>query len=98
VLFYRRAGDTLLKIARAMRETAARPVQEQPNLLLPTDAAPPSAMGFEAISFLGKDAAGRMGNYHWYTDTFENVDAALLRFEQQFFLELVKRAMAAASS
>jgi hypothetical protein len=39
-----------------------------------------------------------MGNYHWYTDTFENVDAALLRFEQQFFLELVKRAMAAASS
>lgn len=98
VLFYRRAGATLLRIARAMRETAARPIQEHANLLLPTDASPLSAKGFEAISFLGKDAAGRMGNYHWRTDTFENVDAGLLRFEQQFFLEFVKRAMAAPPS
>jgi hypothetical protein len=95
MLFYRRAGATLLRIARAMRESAARPVQEQPNLLLPTDALPPSALGFEAISFLGKDAAGRMGNYHWHTDTFANVDAAFLRFQQEFFVEFVKRAMAA---
>jgi len=94
MLFYRRAGATLLAIARAMRETAARPMQEQPNLLLPTDALPPSALGFEAISFLGKDAAGRLGNYHWHTDTFANVDAAFLRFQQQFFAEFVKRAMA----
>jgi len=95
MLFYRRAGDTLLDIARAMRENATRPVQEQANLLLPTDALPPAALGFEAISFLGKDAAGRMGNYHWHTDTFGNVDAAFMRFQQQFFAEFVKRAMAA---
>ena len=95
MLFYRRAGPTLLQIARAMRQSAARPVQEHANLLLPTDALPPSAMGFEAISFLGKDAAGRMGNYHWHTDTFANVDVAFLRFQQQFFVEFVKRAMAA---
>ena len=62
---------------------------------MPTDALPPSARGFEAISFLGKDAAGRMGNYHWHTDTLDNVDAAFLRFEQRFFAEFVKRAMAA---
>ena len=95
MLFYRHAGATLLRIARAMRPRAGRPVQEQANLLLPTDALPPSALGFEAISFLGKDAAGRMGNYHWHTDTFANVDAAFLRFQQQFFVEFVKRAMAA---
>jgi hypothetical protein len=95
MLFYRRAGATLLGIARAMRNTAGRPIQEQANLLLPTDALPPSARGFEAISFLGKDAAGRMGNYHWRTDTFGNVDAAFLRFQQRFFEEFVKRAMAA---
>jgi hypothetical protein len=95
MLFYRRAGADLLGIARAMRQSAARPVQEHANLLLPTDALPPSALGFEAISFLGKDAAGRMGNYHWHTDTFANVDAAFLRFQQQFFVEFVKRAMAA---
>jgi len=85
----------LLGIARAMRENAGRPVQEQSNLLLPTDALPPSALGFEAISFLGKDASGRMRNYHWRTDTFDNVDAAFLRFQQRFFGEYVKRAMAA---
>ena len=95
MLFYRRAGATLLRIARAMRENAVRPVQEQANLLLPTDALPPSALGFEAISFLGKDAAGRMGNYHWHTDTFDNVDAAFLRFQQQFFREYIGKAMAA---
>jgi hypothetical protein len=88
MLFYRRAGAKLLSI------TAGRPIQEHSNLLLPTDALPPSAFGFEAISFLGKDAAGRMGNYHWHTDTFGNVHAAFLRFQQQFFGEFVRRAMA----
>lgn len=96
MLLYRRAGGALVGIARAMRRNAARPVQEQKNLLLPTDALPPSALGYEAISFLGKDAAGRMGNYHWRTDTCEHIDAALLRFEQVFLEEFVKRAMAAA--
>jgi len=39
-----------------------------------------------------------MGNYHWHTDTFGNVDAEFLRFQQQFFAEFVKRAMAAQPS
>jgi hypothetical protein len=95
MLFYRRAGATLLSIARDMRETAGPRIQEQPNLLLPTDALPPSARGFEAISFLGKDAPGRLGNYHRHTDTFGNVDAAFLRSQPQFLAEFVKRAMTA---
>jgi hypothetical protein len=36
-----------------------------------------------------------MGNYHWHTDTFANVDAGFLRFQQQFFAEFVRKAMAA---
>src|ERR1035438_9643898 len=36
-----------------------------------------------------------MGNSHWHTDTFANADVAFLRFQQQFFVEFVKRAMAA---
>lgn len=95
MLFYRRAGATLVGIARSMRESAGRPMQEHANLLLPTDALPALALGFQAISFLGKDAAGRMGNYHWHTDTFANVDAAFLRYQQQFFGEFVRRAMSA---
>jgi Zn-dependent M28 family amino/carboxypeptidase len=98
MLFYRSAGVRLLAIARAMRQSAGRPVQEHANLLLPTDALPPSALGYEAITFLGKDAAGRMGSYHWRTDTFDNVDAGFLCFQQEFFEEFVKRAMAAQPS
>lgn len=98
ILFYCKAGPALLTIARAMRTNAAQPVQELTNLLLPTDALPPSALGYEAISFLGKDAAGRMGNYHWHRDTVENVDAGFLRLQQQFFADFVRRAMAAGPS
>lgn len=95
MLLYRRTGATLLDIARAMQPVAACPVQERTNLLLPTDALPAAAMGFDAISFLGMDAKGRMGNYHWHTDTVQNVDRAFLRLQQEFFVEFVKRAMAA---
>lgn len=95
LLLYRRAGPALLGIARSMRGPR---VAEQSNLLLPTDALPASALGFEAISFLGKDAAGRLGHYHWHTDTFDNVDAEFLRFQQQFFVEYVRRAMAEGAS
>jgi Peptidase family M28 len=100
MLIYRRAGTSLLAVARALMQElnagdSGRKVQEHPNLLLPTDALPPSARGFEAISFLGKDAAGRMGNYHWHTDTFANVDGDFLRSQQEFFREFLRRAMAA---
>ncbi|MGD0360036.1 MAG: M28 family peptidase [Bryobacteraceae bacterium] len=98
MLVYRRAGGALLRIARGMRGDAGRPLQEHANLLLPTDALPPAAQGFEAISFLGKDAAGRMGNYHWHTDTFDHVDAEFLRYQQSFFVEFIRRAMSATPS
>jgi hypothetical protein len=100
MVFYRRAGATLLSIARSMREEmnasgCGRKVLEQANLLLPTDALPPLALGFEAISFLGKDEAGRLGHYHWHTDTVDNVDTEFLGFQQAFFREYAQRAMAA---
>lgn len=95
MILYRRASATLLGLARAMRTSTQREIQEQTNLLLPTDALPPLALGFEAISFLGKDANGRMGNYHWHTDTLDNIDAGFLRFQQGFFREYIRRAMAA---
>ena len=90
MLFYRKAGPTLLRIARQMEGT-----RERKNLLLPTDALPASTLGFEAISFLGMGEKGRLGNYHWHTDTFENVDPEFLRFQQGFFREYLMRAMAA---
>ncbi|HHY79576.1 MAG TPA: peptidase, partial [Thermoanaerobacter sp.] len=91
MIFYKRAGKMLLDIAEEMAKGRDGKVQKMKNLLLPTDALPAMAAGFDAIAFLGKDEKGRLGNYHWYTDTIENVDTQLLSYEEEFFKEyLVK--------
>jgi len=90
MLFYRKAGRALLGIAREM---SGGLVRERSNLLLPTDVLPALALGFEAISFLGMDEKGRLGNYHWHTDTFDNVDQQFLARQESFFRHYVKLAM-----
>ncbi|AEM77827.1 M28 family peptidase [Thermoanaerobacter wiegelii] len=91
MIFYKRAGKMLLDIAEEMVKGHDGKIQKMKNLLLPTDALPAIAAGFDAIAFLGKDENGRLGNYHWHTDTIENVDTELLSYEEEFFKEyLVK--------
>jgi len=87
MIFYKRAGKMLLDIAEEIANDYNGKVQRAKNLLLPTDALPVMAAGFDAIAFLGKDEKGRLGNYHWYTDTIENVDIELLACEEEFFKE-----------
>jgi len=91
MIFYKKAGKMLLDIAEEMAKGRDGKVQKMKNLLLPTDALPAMAAGFDAIAFLAKDEKGRLGNYHWHTDTIENVDTQLLSYEEEFFKEyLVK--------
>lgn len=91
MIFYKRAGKMLLDIAEEMAKGRDGKVQKMKNLLLPTDALPAMDAGFDAIAFLAKDEKGRLGNYHWHTDTIENVDTQLLSYEEEFFKEyLVK--------
>ncbi len=89
---YYRAGSDLLQTADGMKAEYAG-LQRQHNLLLPTDALPALAAGYQAISFLGKDEKGRLGNYHWYTDTVENVDEQLMRREETFFKKYIIKVM-----
>lgn len=89
---YYKAGKDLINIADDMRGEY-RDIQKQHNLLLPTDSLPALASGYQAISFLGKDERGRLGNYHWYTDTIENVDKELMLREEKFFKEYIIRVM-----
>jgi len=91
MILYRKAGKDLLKVAWEMQKSSPREILEQKNLLLPTDSLPAAASGYQIISFLGKDRKGRLGNYHYYTDVFENVDQDFLRFQEGFFKEYLKR-------
>lgn len=91
MILYRKAGKELLEVARELKKTFPAEIQEQKNLLLPTDSLPVATEGFQTISFLGKDEKGRLGNYHYFTDVFENVDQDFLRLEENFFKEYLKR-------
>jgi hypothetical protein len=91
IILYRKAGKELLEVARELQKTFPAEIQEQKNLLLPTDSLPVATKGFQTISFLGKDEKGRLGNYHYFTDVFENVDQDFLRLEENFFKEYLKR-------
>ena len=91
MLWRRAAGPTLLKAARETAEA-----EERKNLLLPTDALPASALGYEAISFLGLEPNGHPGNYHFRTDVAENVNPEFLQFQQAYFKRYLVRVMAEA--
>jgi len=88
MVWYRRAGRALLGAARATPEA-----EERKNLLLPTDALPASALGYEAISFLGLEPNGHPGNYHYHTDTLGNVEPEFLRFQQSYFKRYLMQVM-----
>lgn len=61
--------------------SAARAVSRQDQILvkgseykgLSTDATPALARGFKAMSVMAFDINGRLPNWHWHTDTSENV-------------------------
>lgn len=58
--------------------------------LLSTDAMPALVRGFKAISFLAVSDAGLLPNWHWPTDTLENVDITTVETAVEFVVELVR--------
>ncbi|MFZ5823419.1 MAG: M28 family peptidase [Bacillota bacterium] len=92
---YHRYGPDLVRTAAAMAAERAGAVRAKPNLLLPTDGMIPAAAGYQTISFLAFEEDGSLPNYHWYTDTLENVDRELVAYAERFLVEYVERVAAA---
>lgn len=88
---YHRFGPRLTALAAAMAAERPGRVRARKNILLPTDGMIPAAAGFQAISFLAFADDGSPPNYHWYTDTLENVDRDLLAYTEQFLVEYLER-------
>ncbi len=59
--------------------------------LMSTDALPALARGYRAISFLAVDEVGLLPNWHWLSDTYENVEEGTLNQGQQFVAHLMQR-------
>ncbi len=91
MVVYHRFGATLVGLAQKMATEQEGRVSARKNLLLPTDGMIPAVAGYQAISFLAFQDDGSLPNYHWYTDTLENVDRSLLAFTERFMVEYVGR-------
>jgi hypothetical protein len=84
-------GPELLALAGQMAAEQPGQVAPRKNLLLPTDGLIPATLGYQAISFLAFLDDGSLPNYHWYTDTFEQIDLALLDFAEEFLADYLRR-------
>lgn len=87
-----KSSAPLLQLCRQVRdEHPDLGVQQGVYNLMSTDALPALARGYRAISFLAVDEAGLLPNWHWLSDTYENVDECTLTQGQQFVTHLLER-------
>jgi hypothetical protein len=92
MLAFRPYSPDLVALARQIgAEFGGDRVWFKKNLLLPTDGSVPSLAGYPAISFLAFQEDGSLPDYHWYTDTLDRVDPALLEFAEEFLTEYTQR-------
>ena len=84
-----KSSPELLQACRNLAEQ--RPdlkVRQGVYTLLSTDAMPALVRGYRAISFLSIDEDGLLPNWHWPTDTVENVDLATVETAVEFVFSL----------
>jgi len=74
---------------RAVRE-ADLPIKGHEYRGLSTDATPALARGYHAMSVMAFDVNGRLPNWHWATDTSDNVAEANIETAVEFVTALIK--------
>ena len=87
-----KSSPELLKLCQQVRdEHPELGVKQGVYNLMSTDALPALARGYQAISFLAVDDHGLLPNWHWLSDTLENVDENTLNRGQQFVSYLLEQ-------
>jgi len=87
-----KSAPPLLELCQQVRdEYPELGVKQGVYNLMSTDALPALARGYSAISFLAVDEAGLLPNWHWLSDTYENVEEGTLNQGQQFVAHLLQR-------
>ncbi len=87
-----RADRRLVGLARrASRETETM-IKPRVYKGLSTDASPALARGYHAMSIMAFDAAGMPVNWHWKTDTVDNLDGDLIEKTATFVTAMVREA------
>ena len=85
------ADDELLDLAKRAAGRRGVPFQVRGFHTIATDAQVPLARGHRALSLMALDDQGHLPNWHWPTDTWEQIDPATLRATLEVLLLLVRR-------
>ena len=81
----------LLWMADSVAWKKRMPAWKTSYRLLSTDATPALARGYKAMSVMAIDDDGRLPNWHWQSDTADNVNMENLELARAFLWNLAKR-------
>ncbi|TLM99426.1 MAG: M28 family peptidase [Actinobacteria bacterium] len=87
-----RANPRLTGLARRVSRETETLIKPRPYKGLSTDASPALARGYKAMSIMAFDSEGMPVNWHWKSDTIENVDAELIEKTAEFVTAMVREA------
>lgn len=84
------ASPILLESGRDTAKTKNLTVNFRPYTLLTTDATAAIMRGFGAVSIMGIDENGLLPNWHWPTDTVENINPENLETARELVLGMLR--------
>ena len=87
-----RANQRLVGLARRVSRETETVIKPRVFRGLSTDATPALARGFKAVSIMAFNADGVPVNWHWKTDTVDNIDPELLAKTADFVAAMVREA------
>lgn len=87
---FKSSPELLEACHQVQRDNPSLGVKQGVYNLMSTDALPALVRGYRAISFLAVDDHGLLPNWHWLSDTYENVEETTLGQAQAFVAELLE--------
>jgi hypothetical protein len=87
-----RADRRLVGLARRVSRETDTLIKPREYKGLSTDATPALARGFHAMSIMAFAPSGMPVNWHWNTDTVDNLDAELIEKTARFLTAMVREA------
>lgn len=87
-----RADRRLVGLARRVSRETETMIKPREYKGLSTDATPALARGYHAFSIMAFDPNGLPANWHWKTDTVDNLDPALIEMTAEFVTAMIREA------
>lgn len=89
--FYKFSKDLITAAERASQLKPFHSIKSAKYKLAYTDTIIPVRKGYHALLLLALDERGLIPNWHWRTDTFENIDITIPQLTSDFAIEIIKK-------